>query len=107
VDSLRKKFDRLSAGIRSLRVMYASNLHKTWYAPNSYQELVQASRYLEQAERRSSKVPYLLDHGATKMGAKMIHRARESFTCSHSIMKRLPETEDRFRLQVTEEIHLS
>jgi hypothetical protein len=87
--------------------MYATESMKQWFAPGNQQEILLAGKYLEQSERRASKLPYLLDHGATKMAAKVLRKARESFTAAHSVMNRVKAEEEQFRLKVTEEIHLS
>ena len=104
---LSQSHRKLAAGLVKLREMYDLELTKPWYSEKCHTRVIIAGKYLIQSEERAAKIPYLLSHGATKQATKMIQKSRESFHVAFNMMKHAIADEEKFRLAITEEIHLS
>lgn len=105
---LRTLVERLENELKAYRILLVEKeVRKIHFAPNAKVHMTMAYRYIVSAETSIARASNFLDHGATKRAAQELRIAKEDKGMVRVHMHQLMDGEEKFRLKVTEEIHLS
>ena len=97
--------DNLNQILTDLEQIWRSQKDRLWCAPDCVKRIERSQSDLERIKLEVSRVPFLLEHGATTKAASILRTAKKHRNRARNRLIRNDHEEEVYRLNMVKRIH--